>query len=388
MPLPLSYNVRNLWARKLTTALTAGGMALVVFVFATVLMLEQGLRDTLVGTGSYDNALVIRRAAGTEVQSTVDRAQANVVESRPEVALGPDGAPLVSKEVVVLISLDKRGSGGPSNVVIRGVGPAALTLRPQVRIVEGRTFRPGSSEIIVGRGIAERFQGTSLGQRMKFGMREWTVVGLFDAGGSGFDSEIWGDSDQMMQAFRRTMFSSVVLRLNDTTAFPRLEDALESDPRLTVEAKREAVFYAEQSETLARFIRILGLTLSVIFSIGAVIGAMITMYASVANRTAEIGTLRALGFQRGSILTAFLVEAVALGLAGGVVGVAAASAMQLVTISTMNWQSFSEIAFSFRLTPGITVASLGFAATMGLVGGVLPAARAARLAIVDALRAA
>jgi putative ABC transport system permease protein len=388
MAIPISYSLRNLWARKLTTALTAGGMALVVFVFATVLMLEQGLRQTLVSTGAYDNALVIRRAAGTEVQSAVDRTQAAVLESRPEVALGPDGVPLVSKEVVVLISLGKKGSGKPSNVVIRGVGDAGLTLRPQVKIVEGRTFRPGSSEIIVGRSIEERFSGVALGERLRFGMREWTIVGLFDGGRSGFDSEIWGDADQMIQAFRRSMFSSVLVRLNDASAFDAFTAALSDDQRLTLEAKRETVFYAEQSETLARFIRILGLTLSIIFSIGAVIGAMITMYASVANRTAEIGTLRALGFRRGSILLAFLFESLLLGVIGGAIGVAGASTMQLITISTVNWQSFAELAFSFDLTPGIVFAAMAFAVGMGFLGGVLPAAQASRMAIVDALRAA
>jgi ABC-type lipoprotein release transport system permease subunit len=384
--IPVSYGVRNLWARKLTTALTASGMALVVFVFATVLMLEQGLRTTLVATGEYDNVVLIRRGAGGEVQSTIDRTQAAVIESQPEVALGPDGQQLVSKEVVVLISLPKRGSGMASNVVIRGVGTQGAALRPQVYLVEGRSFRPGSSEIIVGSSIAERFEGAAIGDRLRFGMREWTVVGRFDGGRSGFDSEIWGDADQMIQAFRRGTFSSIVMRLNDPEAFGALAARVDGDPRLTVEAKRERVFYEEQSEVLARFIRYLGLTLSVIFSVGAVIGAMITMYASVANRTAEIGTLRALGFQRGSILGVFLVEALLLGAVGGIAGVALASAMQLVTVSTVNWQSFAELAFSFDLTPGIAAASMAFALGMGLLGGFLPAWRAARLKIVDALR--
>lgn len=386
MAIPVSYGVRNLWARKLTTALTASGMALVVFVFATVLMLEQGLRTTLVATGEYDNVVLIRRGAGGEVQSTIDRTQAAVIESQPEVALGPDGQQLVSKEVVVLISLPKRGSGMASNVVIRGVGTQGAALRPQVYLVEGRSFRPGSSEIIVGSSIAERFEGAAIGDRLRFGMREWTVVGRFDGGRSGFDSEIWGDADQMIQAFRRGTFSSIVMRLNDPEAFGALAARVDGDPRLTVEAKRERVFYEEQSEVLARFIRYLGLTLSVIFSVGAVIGAMITMYASVANRTAEIGTLRALGFQRGSILGVFLVEALLLGAVGGIAGVALASAMQLVTVSTVNWQSFAELAFSFDLTPGIAAASMAFALGMGLLGGFLPAWRAARLKIVDALR--
>lgn len=387
MRLPLSYVFRNLWARRLTTALTAGGMALVVFVFATVLMLEQGLRQTLVATGGVDNVLLTRRAAGAEVQSTVDRAQAAVAESHPAVAIGPDGAPLASREVVVLISLPKRLGATLSNVVIRGVGPAGLALRPQVRVVEGRPFRVGASEVMVGRNIADRFSGTGLGDRLRFGMREWTVVGVFDGGRSGFDSEIWGDSDQMMQAFRRLAFSSLLLRLTDASALERLKADLDADPRLTFDVKRETVFYAEQSEALARFIRILGMTLSVIFSIGAVIGAMITMYASVANRTGEIGTLRALGFRRSSVLAAFLAEAVLLGATGAVVGIVAASGMQLITISTVNWQSFAELAFSFDLTPGIVLAAMGFGTGMGLVGGALPAIEASRLGIVDALRA-
>jgi ABC-type lipoprotein release transport system permease subunit len=386
MAIPVSYSVRNLLKRKLTTALTAGGMALVVFVFATVLMLEEGLRTTLVATGEFDNVVLIRRGAGGEVQSTIDRAQAALIESQPEVAFGPDGQRLVSKEVVVLISLPKRGSGMASNVVIRGVGEQAAALRPQVALVAGRMFRPGSSEIVVGSSIAERFAGTAVGDRLRFGMREWTIVGRFDGGRSGFDSEIWGDAGQMIQAFRRLTFSTVVMRLNDPGALAALTARLEDDPRLTVEAKRESVFYEEQSEVLARFIRYLGLTLSIIFSIGAVIGAMITMYASVANRTAEIGTLRALGFQRTSILTVFLLEALLLGAIGGVAGVALASTMQFITVSTVNWQSFAELAFSFDLTPRIAAASMAFALVMGLVGGLLPAWRAARLKIVDALR--
>ena len=388
MAVPLSYVVRNLAARKVTTGLTAGGLALVVYVFAAVLMLDEGLRKTLVDTGAFDNVLVVRRAAETEVQSGVDRAQAAVVESQPEVALDAGGARLLSKETVVLISLNKRGSTKPSNVVIRGVGPQAHTLRPQVKIVEGRMFRPGSSEIVAGRSIAGRFEGAGIGERLRFGMRDWTVVGLFDAGGSGFDSEIWGDVDQLMQAFRRNAYSSVMLRLTDANAFDALKARLEGDPRLTVEAKRESVYYAEQSEQLSTFIRYLGITLSVIFSTGAIIGAMITMYASVATRTAEIGTLRALGFRRRSILWAFVLESLLMGALGGLAGLAFATLMQGASFSTTNFQTFSELTFSFELTWTIAILSMGFALVMGLVGGVLPAMRAARLKIVDALRAA
>ena len=388
MTIPFSYIVRNVAARRLTTALTAGGMALVVYVFATVLMLAAGLEQTLVATGQDDNVVVIRRGAQSEVQSGVDRAQAGVVESLPDIAIGEDGRKLISKEPVVLINLPKRGTSKASNVVIRGVTPNGLVLRPQVHIVQGRMFQPGTAEVIAGTSIAGSFRGAGLGETLRFASRDWTVVGVFDAGRTGFDSEIWGDAEQMLQAFRRLGFSALIFRLADTDRFDAVKAAIESDPRLTLEAKRETRFYADQSESLSKFISYLGTTISVIFSIGAIIGAMITMYANVASRTAEIGTLRAIGFPRTAILTAFLVEALTLGLLGGITGLVAASFMQALSISTMNFQTFAEIAFSFQMTPGIVAASLAFALAMGFIGGFLPAARAARMKIVDALRAA
>lgn len=388
MKIPLFYVARNLWARRLTTALTAAGLALVVFVFATVLMLDEGLRNTLVTTGEYDNVVLIRRAADTEVQSSVERAQANIVASHPAVALGADGLPMLSKETVVLISLNKRGSARPSNVIIRGIGPRGLALRPQVRLTAGRMFRPGASEIIAGASIARRFSGAGIGETLRFGQREWTVVGLFDAGNSGFDSEVWGDADQLMPSFRRVAYSAMVLRLADTSLFEGFRKDIEGDQRLTLDAKREQTFYADQSKALSTFISVLGLILSVIFSIGAMIGATITMYASVANRVGEIGTLRALGFQRRSILAAFLAESMLLAAIGGVLGLGCASLMQFISFSTTNFQSFSELAFGFRLTADIVVKTLVFSLVMGFIGGVLPALRAARMKIVDALRAA
>jgi putative ABC transport system permease protein len=388
MAIPVNYVFRNLVARRLTTALTAGGMALVVYVFATVLMLAAGLEATLIATGQEDNVIVIRRGSQTEVQSGVDRTQASVVESLPDIAIGEDGRPMLSKEPVVLINLPKRATGKPSNVVIRGVTQTGLVLRPQVKIVDGRMFRPGTSEIVAGQSIAKNFQGAALGETLHFAQRDWLVVGAFDAGRTGFDSEIWGDAEQMLQAFRRTGFSAVIFKLADVDRFDAIKSAIESDPRLTLEAKHETRFYADQSEALSKFISYLGTTISVIFSIGAIIGAMITMYASVASRTAEIGTLRALGFSRGAVLVAFLGEALLLGLLGGVIGIVCASFMQAFSISTMNFQTFAELAFRFVMTPGIVVAALLFALIMGFVGGFLPAARAARLKIVDALRAA
>ena len=388
MKIPLSYVFRNLWTRKLTTLLTAGGMALVVFVFAAVLMLDAGLRKTLVGTGSWDNAVLLRPASQTEIQSAVYRDQASLVETLPDVARGPGGEPLVSKETLVLIAIPKRGSDKPANLVVRGMPAMGLLLRPQARLVEGRMFRPGSSEVVVGRAIAEGFDGTGIGERLRFAGREWTIVGTFDAAKSGFDSEIWGDVDQMMQAFRRTAYSSVLVRLADAGAFEAFKARIAADQRLILEVRQEPAYYQDQSKSLSIFISYLGIALSVIFSIGAMIGAMITMYAAVANRSAEIGTLRALGFRRSSILAAFLVESLMLSLVGGAAGLVLASFLQAFTITTMNWQSFSQLAFGFHLTPGIAVSTLLFSLAMGLAGGFLPSVRAARLEIVDSLRAA
>jgi putative ABC transport system permease protein len=387
MKIPFSYSIRNLWTRRLTTSLTVAGMALVVFVFAAVLMLAQGLQKTLVQTGSYDNIVVIRKASESEVQSGVDRVQASIVETQPEIATGEDGRRLVAKELVVLIALPKRGTDKPSNIVIRGIEEKSLALRPQVKLIEGRMPRSGSSEIIAGSSIAKRFEGGGIGESLRFGMRDWTVVGIFEAGNTGFNSEIWGDVDQFMQAFRRPVYSSVIFRLHDSSTFDRVKDRIENDPRLTVEAMRETRYYEKQSEMMAKFLRILGISLTLIFSIGAVIGAMITMYAAVANRVSEIGTLRALGFQRRSILTAFLLESLFLGLIGGLVGLFFASFLQLFTVSTLNFQTFSELAFSFSLTAEIFFGALCFSLFMGFIGGVLPAVRASRMNIVNALRA-
>lgn len=387
MAVPFSYSLRNLWTRRLTTILTAAGMALVVFVFASVLMLSEGLRKTLVETGSHDNVVVIRKGADSEVQSGVEREKAAVVETEPEIAIGREGQRLVAKEVVVLIILYKRGGDEPSNVVIRGIGGNSLALRPQVKVIEGRAPRPGSSEIMAGASIARNFKGAGIGESLRFGMRDWTVVGIFDAGNTGFSSEIWGDADQLMQAFRRPVYSSVLFKLRNSSAFQAVKKRIESDPRLTLEAKRETQYYADQSEIMAKFLRILGLSLSIIFSLGAVIGAMITMYAAVANRTAEIGTLRALGFQRRSILAAFLMESLLLGVIGGGAGLFLSSFMQLITVSTLNFQTFSELSFSFTLTFEIVYKALAFSLIMGFIGGLLPALRASRMNIVEALRA-
>lgn len=387
--LPLSYIARNLWVRRVTTLLTAGGMALVVYTFATVLMMSEGIRATLVATGQPDNLLVLRKGAGAEINSGIDRVQAGILETQPGIATGPQGEPLVAKETVVLNSLTKRANGKPSNVTMRGTRLTALQLRPQVRLAQGRMFRPGTAEVVIGRAVANGFEGADLGGVLRFGGREWRIVGVFDAPRTAFDSEIWGDVDLMMQSFRRGAYSTLVLRLaGGPAAIAPAQARIADDPRLQVDAKPEVRFYEEQSEALAKFISILGTVLSVIFSIGAVVGAMITMFAAVAQRTGEIGTLRALGFQRGAVLLAFLLESLLLSLVGGLIGLGLASLMQTVNISTTNFQTFAELAFQFKLTPGIALQTLVFALAMGFVGGFIPAWRAGRLKIVDCLRAA
>lgn len=387
--LSLSYVARNLIARKLTTLLTVAGMALVVFVFATVLMMAEGLRHTLGGTGSYNNVVVIRQGSQTEVQSSLSREQARLIETLPGLATDVQGQPRITREVLVLVNLPRKGSKGSkslANVVVRGTTATGLLMRPQARIVQGRAFRPGSSEIVVGSGMSRGSFGLRIGDQLGFGLRQWTVVGVFDAGGSGFDSEIWGDSEQMMQAFRRQAYSSIVLELRDTDSYTALAEGIARQPQLKLDIKRETQFYADQSESLANFIGVLGKTITIVFSIGAIIGAMITMYASVANRTREIGTLRALGFRRGNIVWAFLQEAMLLGGVAGVAGLVAAAFMQLVEISTTNVQTFSEVVFKLILTPEIAVDVLLFSIFMGVLGGALPSFRASRLEIVDALR--
>ena len=388
MQIPLKYILRSSVSRRLTTVITMLGIALVVFVFTAVLMMANGVQKTLRSTGSDDNLIVLRKAAMSEIMSILDREAANIVVNLPQVARSADGRPLSSKEVVVIINLNKLGADGISNVTVRGVEEPAFQLRPQVRIVEGRMFRWGAREVIAGAGITNRFVGAQIGETVKFGGDVWTVVGIFDSDGSGFDSELWGDLNQIADAFKRSSLSTVTVRLKNPDSFAEVSSAFESDNRLQYfAAKREKKFFEEQSEMMATFIRILGIFITVIFSTGATIGAMITMYGSVANRTVEIGTMRALGFYRRSILLAFLIESLVLSLGGGALGLGFASLLQFFTISTLNFGSFSELAFSFALSPQIIGQALGFALMMGLVGGFLPSVRAARLDIIQALRA-
>jgi putative ABC transport system permease protein len=389
MKIPFAYTWRSLWARRLTTALTLTGLALVAFVFAAVLMLSRGVENTMIETGSPDNAIILRKAATSELVSQIDRDHANIIKTFPEVALLPNGKPFASTETFVVINMRKHGSNDMGNVSVRGVSPESRELRPQVNLKQGRWFTFGTQEVVVGKSVNDRFQGGGIGDRIAFGGTNWTIVGVIDGQGTAFDSEVWGDVDQIMGSFNRPVYSVVLLRLRSNEDFAAIKTRIEHDPRTSyTEVKPEQVFYREQSQALSGFIKGLGLVVTIIFSIGAMIGAMITMYAAVANRTREIGTLRALGFRRRSVLSAFLIEAIILSLIGGSIGVGLASFMSFVKISTTNFASFSELAFGFALAPDIIVSTLIFAVVMGIVGGFLPAVRASRLNILAALRSA
>jgi len=388
MKIPLRYILRNFRNRRLTTAITVAGIALVVFVFTAVLMMAYGVQKTLVSTGSPDNVKISRKSAQGEISSIIDGDTRNVILTLPQIAHGADGTPIASGEPVVVINLNKV-SGGLSNVTVRGVSKMAFQLRPQVKIVEGRMFNEGAREIIVGSSIARRFLGAGIGDKVKFAGDNWTIVGRFDAGGSGFDSEMWGDATQLLLAFHRgNSVSTMTVRLNRPEDLDSFKQTFEGDRRLQeFEPEPENQYYEKQSEVMSLFINVLGIFVTVIFSVGATIGAMITMYAAVANRTVEVGTLRALGFRRKSVMAAFLTESLALSLIGGLLGILIASILEFFRISTLNFGSFSELEFSFSLSPTIIVSSLVFALCMGLIGGFLPSVRAARLSIVNALRA-
>ncbi len=388
MKIPFKYTIKNFTSRKLTTFITIFGVALVVFVFTAVLMMAYGIQKTLIATGQPDNVIVTRKAATGEITSLVDGETQDVVRTLPHIAVNENGNQIISKEPVVVINLEKF-SGGMSNVTVRGVSDVVLELRPQVKIIEGQMFKFGLRELIVGAGVTGKFKGAAIGDEVRFAGDDWKIVGIFDSEGSGFDSELWGDSKQLLNAFNRgNTVSSMTLKLDDLSSFDNFKKQFEFDKRLQqFEPKIEQKYFEEQSEFMAAFIRIIGIVITIIFSFGAMIGAAITMYAAVANRTVEVGTLRALGFKRRSILVVFLIESLVIAITGGVIGIFLASFLQFFNISTLNFQSFSELAFSFSLSPSIIITSLIFAVAMGIVGGFLPSVRASRLKIVNALRA-
>jgi putative ABC transport system permease protein len=386
--IPVIYNVRSLAVRKATTIASAVGIGLVVFVLASALMLSNGLQKTLGTTGDPKNAIVIRKGSDAELSSGIEDAQVGLIMSAPGVVKDNQGQPLGVKEIVAVIALDKEGATGISNVQVRGVPDNVMAFRPNVKLVSGRPHQPGTDEAIIGKRLVGRFKGLDLGGSFELKKnRPLKVVGVFEDAGSSFESEVWAGVDTVRTSFgREGVVSSVRVRLESETKFDAFEAAIEQDKQLGLEAQRERAYYETQSEGSSAFISILGIVITVFFSIGAIIGAMITMYATVANRQREIGTLRALGFSRSKVLFSFLLEALMLSLLGGGVGILASLGMGVVKFSMINFASWSEIIFTFDPTPGILLFSLGVGGIMGLLGGLAPAIRAARISPIEAMR--
>jgi putative ABC transport system permease protein len=385
--IPIIYNVRSVVQRPMSTALTALGVGLVVAVFIGMLALANGFRAALARTGSENNAIVLRKGADSELSSGLGRDVASIVAADPHVATGTDGRPLVSPEVYVLIPLAKSfDTTQVANVVVRGVSDQAWQVRSNVKVTEGRRPASGRPEVCVGSRLTQRFPHTGIGQTLRFGGRDWTVTCHFNAAGSAFESEIWGENEQFMPVFRGQVFQSITLRLKDPAGFDEAQRALQADKRMTVDVHRESKFYAQQSQLLGTILSFLAVMITSIMAVGAVFGAINTMYAAIASRAPEIGVLLTLGFKPSSVLMSFLAESAFIALIGGVLGCLFALPLNGIVTSTTNWSSFSEIAFSFRVTPVLLLSGLIFAVVMGLVGGFLPAVRAARLQVVQALR--
>jgi putative ABC transport system permease protein len=386
MGLITNYNLRSMIVRKGTAAMTAGGIAMVVSVFVMTLAIAQGFKATLVASGSPGNAIVLRKGATAETVSAVLRSDVPIIESLPQVARGADGRAISSPELVTIIALPRQTDNQPANVPVRGVGLKAFEVRDTLKFVEGRRFTPGTREVNVGRLAMGRFKGLAVGSDLKFGSSTWQVVGVFTADDAAFESEVWGDVDVMMPAFQRNGYQSITVKLADRSMFDSFKAAVEGDPRLYLQPKRELEYYAEQSQAMTTVIRVFGTFVTLILSIGAMFGAMNTMYAAVAYRTREIGTLRALGFSGSRIVTAFMAESIALALIGGVIGCLLALPVHGLSTGTTNFASFTEVAFKFRITPALLAGGLVFSAVMGAVGGLLPAIRAARIPVARALR--
>ncbi len=387
MAIPVIYNVRSVFKRWTSAVVAVLGIAGTVGVFVAVLALAQGFRATLVASGSPRNAIVRRAGADTEMVSAIAMEELRVIEDAPGVARDGRG-PLASGEVVVIAAFPLAKTDTDANVQVRGVSPRVLDVRDNVRIKAGRFFEPGLAELVIGSRAIDAYKGFVLGGTVRFGGGTWTVAGVFDAGGSAFDSEIWCDARVLNEIYKRptNVFQSVTARLESPEALSRFKDALTSDPRLSVQVEREDEYYARQSRMLTDLIRVLGFLVALVMGVGAVFAALNTMYSAVAERSREIASLRALGFGGGAVVLSFIVESLFIALMGGVLGCLAVLPMNGFTTGTINWQTFSHLAFAFRITPGLLVSGIVFALLMGLVGGVPPALRAVRRPVAVALR--
>jgi putative ABC transport system permease protein len=388
MKIPFIYNLRSVTQRPVSTALTALGIALVVAVFIAMLALANGFIAALVQTGSADNVLLLRKGADSELSSSIPREAISIISASPHIAVGADGRPLVSPETYIVINIPRLNGGAfdVANVVARGVSDKAFEVRRNLKVIEGRRFASGQSEICVGAKLKGRFNNVNVGDVLRFSNRDWKVVCRFTAEGSSFESEIWGENEQFQNVFRGGAFQDVAFRLKDPAGFEDAKRAFAADQRIQIDAHRESEFYASQSELLGNILRFLAIMITSIMAVGAVFGAVNTMYAAVSSRTSEIAVLLTLGFHPRSVLASFLVESAVIAFIGGVVGCLLALPINGVVTSTTNWASFSEIAFAFRVTPQLLLAGLSFAVVMGVVGGFFPARRASKMPVIQALR--
>ncbi len=387
MALPLIYNIESVRTRWRTTIVAVLGIAGTVAVFVAMLALGSGFRAALVSSGSRENAMIRRAGATSELDSAITLEQLRAIEDAPEVRGGADG-PLVSPEVVVVAALPLKTTGTDANVQARGLSAKALEVHQNVKVVQGRFLNSGSYDMVVGKNALASYRGLDIGSQVKLGGATWNVVGVMDSGGSAFDSEIWCDSGLLNSTYQRPpgVYQSVATRLTSESALESLKQRLTRDPRLTVQVERETDYYAKASQMMTNLILGLGSLVAAVMGLGAVFGALNTMYSAVAERSREVATLRALGFGGGSIVLGFVLESLLIALVGGLIGSVAVLPINGLTTETMNFQTFSHLAFAFRVTPPLLAAGLGFALFMGLVGGVPPAVRAARLPVTEALR--
>jgi putative ABC transport system permease protein len=387
MAIPVVYNFRSVKARWTSAIVAVLGIAGTVGVFIAMLSLARGFRATLVSSGSYDNALVLRAGSTSEMTGAVPLESSKILQDAPGVARAT-GGPLITTEAVLVAPIPLIATGTDANVQIRGVSPNVLSIRNNLKIAEGRMFQPGLSEVIVGKNATKSYKGLALGDTLSMGDTQWKVVGVFDAGGSAFDSEVWCDAHLLNGAFKRPedSYQSVTVHLASANSFEQFKDFVTADPRLNVDVTREIDYYSKQSTRMTQLITILGGLVASVMAIGAIFGALNTMYSAVAERGREIATMRALGFGAAAVVFSFLIEALLISFVGGALGAVAVLPLNGLTTGAMNWQTFSHMEFAFQITPVLLLSGLIFALIMGVLGGLPPAVRAAQRPVATALR--
>ncbi len=388
MAIPVDYNLRSARERWTSSVVAVLGIAGSVGVFVAMLALARGFEATLTSSGLPGNAIVQRGGADSEMTSSITLDEVRVVEELPQVARDSEG-PLLSAEVVVIVALPLRETGTDANVQVRGVSQRVLGVRENVKLVEGRFLRPGLAEAVVGKGARAAYAGLDLGAEVRIGAGNWKIVGVFDGKGTAFDSEVWADANVLNGSYQRptNIFQSATARLKSAEEFAAFEIALESDPRLNLQATRERDYYEKQSQVVSILIRAVGMLIAAVMGLGAVFGALNTMYSAVSERSREIAVLRAIGFGGGSIVLSFFVEALIIAAVGGLLGCLAVLPVNGLTTGTINWQTFSHLAFAFRITPELLASGMLFALLMGALGGLPPAIRASRANVASTLRA-